>query len=274
MSVNLSSIGISGISAAEAAMAAIESNIANASNPNYSAESVNFQAESSFNGAGAGVQILGTVRAEAPYLTNQINSTQSNVSYSQAYSQMTTLAQQILAPSSGDDLSSAMQNMFNAFTNLSAAPQDPTVRSSAIAALSQFAQTDKSLSSGLSELAANQVSQVGALVTQVNQASSQIAQLNQQITAANAAGNSGAALKDQRDALVNQLAGLVGASADAQGNVSVGGVPLVSGTSALTLAVTGAGPSPALEVTLANGNLPVSAGQIGGTLGGLLLTLA
>ena len=274
MSVNLNSIGLSGISAAEAAMAAIESNLANASNPNYSTESVNLQAAASGNGAGAGVTILGTVRAEAPYLTTQINSTQSSSSYNQEFSQITTLAQQVLAPSSGNDLSSSLQNVFNALTNLSASPQDVTVRSSAIAALSQFAQTDQTLSSGLSAIASNQASQISSLVSQVNQASSQIAQLNQQITAANAAGNSAPALQDQRDALVNQLAGLVGASSDAQGDVTVGGVPLVSGSSALTLATTGSGPTPSLEVTLSNGSLPIDPGQLGGTLGGLLSATA
>jgi flagellar hook-associated protein 1 FlgK len=108
------------------------------------------------------------------------------------------------------------------------------------------------------------------LVSQVNQASSQVAQLNRQITAANAAGNSAPALQDQRDALVTQLAGLIGASSDSQGDVTVGGVPLVTGTSALTLSTTGSGPTPGLEVTLANGNLPIDPGQLGGTLGGLL----
>jgi len=270
MSVNLASIGISGIFAAEAQIAAVESNISNASNPNYSVESVNLQATPSFNGAGAGVQILGTTRAEAPYLDTQINSAQSLESYNQAFSQATTLAQQILAPSSGSDLSSALQNMFNAFTNLSASPQDATVRSAAIASLSQFAQTDQSLSSGLASAANSQLLQVGTLVTQVNQASAQIAQLNQHINASQASGQSGAALEDQRDALVNQLAGLIGANADASGNITVGGVPLVSGSSALTLATTGSGSSIGLEVTLSNGALPIDATQVGGTLGGVL----
>jgi flagellar hook-associated protein 1 len=273
MSVNLNSVALSGISAAEDAMAAIESNIANASNPNYSAESVTMQASPSYNGAGSGVQVLGTVRAEAPYLTSQINSTQSSDSYSQEFSQITTLAQQILAPSSGD-LSSVMQNMFNAFTNLSASPQDATARASAISAVTQFAQTDQSISSGLSSVASNQLSQIQSLVSQVNQASSQIAQLNQQINAANAGGSSAPTLEDQRDTLVNQLAGLVGASADANGNVTVGGVPLVSGTSALTLSTTGSGPTLGLQVTLSNGSLPIDSGQLGGTLGGLLSGVA
>lgn len=274
MSVNLSAIGISGILAAEAQIGAAESNITNASNPNYSAESVNLEASAGYGGAGDGVTVLGTERTSAPYLNVQINSSQSTDSYNQAFSLATTEAQQVLSPSSGDDLSSALQNMFNAFTNLSASPQDPTVRAAAVAAISQFAQTDQSLSSGLGSIADNQLTQVGSLISQVNDATSQIAQLNQQITSAQGNGQSAAALEDQRDALVNQLASLIGASGDAQGNVTVGGVPLVSGTSALTLTSVGSGSSLGLEVELANGSLPINGSQIGGTLGGVLAGVA
>jgi flagellar hook-associated protein 1 len=270
MSVNIQSVGASGIYAAEAEIAAVESNISNASNPNYSVESVNLEASAGYGGAGNGVTVLGTVAAQAPYLTSQINTTQSSDSYNQAFSLATTQAQQALAPSSGNDLSGSLQSMFNAFTNLSAAPQDPTVRSAAIGAVTQFAQTDQGLSSSLSGITSDQLTQVGSLVSQVNDASSQIAQLNQQIGAAQAAGQSGAALEDQRNALVNQLAALIGASGDSQGDVTVGGIPLVSGSSALTLSTVGSGASEGLQVDLANGNLPINASEIGGTLGGVL----
>ena len=119
MSVNLQSIGLSGIAAAEAAMAAIESNITNASNPNYSAESVGFQTEAGPNGGGAGIEVLPTTRASAPMLTEQINGAQATESYDQSFSQVATVAQQIVAPSSGD-LGSTLQDVFNAFTALSA----------------------------------------------------------------------------------------------------------------------------------------------------------
>ncbi len=270
MSVNISAIGISGIYAAEAQIAAAESNITNASNPNYSAESVNLQASAGNGGLADGVEVLGTVNAQAPYLSSEINSTQATDSYNQALSQATTAAQQILAPSSGDDLSSAIQGMFDAFTNLSASPSDSTVGSAAIAALDQFAQIDQNMSSNLASIASGQYSQVSSLVAEVNQASSQVAQLNQQITALQAGGQSRAALLDQRNALVNQLASLVGATSDAQGDVNVGGVPLVFGASALTLSTVGSGDSLGLQVNLLNGILPINVSQLGGTVGGVL----
>lgn len=144
MSVNLQAIGLSGIAAAEAAMAAVESNITNASNPSYSSESVGFQTTMGSNGGGNGVAVLQTTRAEAPMLSQQINSSQNTQSYDQAFSQVTGAAQQILAPASGD-LSSALQNVFNAFTALSAQPQDATTRTAALSAINQFAQTDQNV---------------------------------------------------------------------------------------------------------------------------------
>jgi flagellar hook-associated protein 1 FlgK len=269
VSVNLQSIGLSGIAAAEAAMAAIESNITNASNPNYSAESVGFQTEAGPNGGGAGIEVLPTTRASAPMLTEQINGAQATESYDQSFSQVATVAQQIVAPSSGD-LGSTLQDVFNAFTALSADPQDPTTRTAAISALSNFAQTVQSISSNLYSTALTQLDSVSPLITQINSASTQIAQDNGQIIAAQAGGQSTAALLDQRDAAVGQLASLIGATADSNGNVSVGGVPLVSGTSALTLSTTGSGASIGLSVSLAKGTLPLNVSQVGGQLGGIL----
>jgi len=269
VSVNLQAIGLSGIAAAEAAMAAVESNLTNASNPNYSSESVGFQTTVGANGGGNGVMVLQTVRAEAPMLSQQINGTQNTQSYDQSFAQVTTVAQQAVAPSSGD-LGSTLQNVFNAFTALSAAPQDATTRTTALNAIGQFAQTDQNLSSSLYSTALTQLSGVSPIVSQINAASTQIAQLNGEITATQAAGQSSAPLLDQRDAATNQLASLIGATSDANGNVSVGGVPLVSGTSALTLSTTGSGSAIGLSVSLAKGTLPLSVSQIGGQLGGIM----
>jgi flagellar hook-associated protein 1 len=263
-------IGISGIYAAEALIAAAESNITNASNPSYSSESVNLAAVPSASGGSAGVAVLGTVRSQAPFLNTEINSTQSTQNYDQALSQATTLAQQIIAPASGADLGQALQNLFNAFTNLSSSPQDPTLRTLVVNAASNFAQVSGSMSSSLQATANNELSSLTPLVTQVNQIDTQIAALNGEIVAAQSGGQSGAALMDQRDALVSTLAGLIGATADANGNVTVGGVPLVSGANALTLGMSGVGPATTLQVQLTNGNLQIPLNQVGGTMGGVL----
>lgn len=270
MSVNLLAVGISGVFAAEAEVAATESNISNASNPNYSVESVNLAARADAHGAGAGVDVLQTVRAESPFLNTEINNTQSTQNYNQAFSQVAAIAQQIVSPTSGVDLSQALQNLFNAFTNLSASPQDATARQSVINGAANFAQTAQGVSSSLQTTLNNELSQLPVLVTQVNQTSAQIAHLNGQILSVQADGQSAAALMDQRDGLVGTLAGLIGVTADGQGNVTVGGVPLVSGGTALTLGTTGSGASAGLQVILPKGDLQIQLNQVGGTIGGVL----
>jgi flagellar hook-associated protein 1 FlgK len=271
VSISVSSIALSGIQAAEAGISAVQSNIANASNPDYSVESVNLAARSGLNGAGAGVNVVGTFRAQAPLLSEQINQNQSSLNFNSAFTQVAQVAQNTISPSSGQTLSTALENLFNAFTNLSATPEDPTARGSVISAAGTFAQTARQISSELNTTSSAELAGLNPLVDQVNQASAQIAQLNGEITAAQSSNAGGApALLDQRDALVNQLSGLIGATADANGNVSVGGTPLVSGTTALSLSTTGSGAAVTLQVSLTNGSLQVPTGQLGGTIGGVL----
>jgi len=235
MSVNLNAIGLSGIIAAEAEFAATESNLTNASNPNYSVESVNLATLAGVGGEGAGVSVLGVQRADTPFLDSEINQSNASQSFYSAYSQPLQAAENIIAPGSGTDLGQAVQNLFDSFSNLAASPEDASARSSVLSAAANLSQIAQGTSSGLSQAAAQSAAGIATMVGQVNQDAQQVAQLNGQIIVDQANGGSAAALLDQRDALVNDLAGLIGASADSNGNVSINGTPLVSGTTALTL---------------------------------------
>jgi flagellar hook-associated protein 1 FlgK len=270
MSVDITSIGVSGIAAAEAEIAATEANITNASNPNYSAESVTLAAAPGAQGQSIGVEVLGTQRAQAPFLTGQINDAESSQSFNQAFTQATTLAQNYISPSGGTDLSGYLQDLFDSFSTLAASPTDPSARTAAISAATNFAQASASLSGDLQQTAGAQLAQLSGLVSQVNTIDQQVATLNSQIQTTQAQTGSAAALLDQRDGLVSQLAQLIGASADSSGNVSVNGVPLVSGTNALTLSTTGTGDNVGLQVSLANGALPLEGSQVSGTIGGVI----
>lgn len=268
MSVNLNAIGLSGILAVEAEFAATESNLTNASNPNYSVESVNLATLAGAGGEGAGVSVLGVQRADMPFLDSEINQTNANQSFYSAYSQPLQAAENIVAPGSGTDLGQAVQTLFDSFSNLAASPEDASARSSVLSAAENFSQIAQSTSSDLSQAAEQSVAGIGTMVGQVNQDAQQIAQLNAQIIVEQANGGSAAALLDQRDALVNDLAGLIGASADSNGNVSVNGTPLVSGTTALTLSASGSGASASLQIALPQGTIQLS--QPGGEIGGAL----
>ena len=274
MGINLTGIGLSGINAAEAEFQAIEANIANANNPNYSAESVQLSARVGPDGASIGVDVTRIERAEAPFLTDAMNQAQSTESFNSSFARITQLAQTYLAPASGNDLLKSLQDLFNSFTNLSASPADPNLRSAVLNAAGGFATLSQGLSLQLNRTALNELSGLSALVQQVNDDSRQLASINVQIQRLQAGGGSAAALLDQRDALASDLANLIGARMDAKGNVAIAGVPLVSGNLALPLSVTGSGSNVGLQVALPNGNLQMPAGQLGGLIGGILAAAA
>lgn len=123
-----------------------------------------------------------------------------------------------------------------------------------------------------------------SLVTQVNTTATNIADLNTRILSITNAGGSANELMDQRDLLVTQLSGLVGASTrtneDGTVDVMVAGNALVSGSKANELAVSadspvsfqGAVDGGTVSVVWARNGNP--AGLEGGRVAGLLTTLA
>src|SRR4029077_7223420 len=86
-------------------------------------------------------------------------------------------------------------------------------------------------------------SSLNDVVAQANRAASDLAALNGQIRQNTASGDPANELLDKRDQLVRELGEMVGGGAlptqDGMVNVSVGGVSLVAGTSAMQFDVTG-----------------------------------
>lgn len=123
-----------------------------------------------------------------------------------------------------------------------------------------------------------------SLVTQVNTTAANVADLNTRILAITNAGGSANELMDQRDLLVTQLSGLVGAStrtnADGSIDVVVAGNALVSGGSANALQVAPTSPK-SFQGAVDGGTVSIQwatsghpAGLEGGTVAGLLTVLA
>jgi flagellar hook-associated protein 1 FlgK len=123
-----------------------------------------------------------------------------------------------------------------------------------------------------------------SLVTQVNTTATNIADLNTRILSITNGGGSANELMDQRDLLVTQLSGLVGASTrtndDGTVDVMVAGNALVSGSKANALAVSAGSPASfqdavdggTVSIVWARNDNP--AGLEGGRVAGLLATLA
>ncbi|MGH7905915.1 MAG: FlgK family flagellar hook-associated protein, partial [Candidatus Binataceae bacterium] len=162
------SIGLTGVAAAQEELAITSSNIANASNPNYSAESVSLAAIPSGLGGSAGVEVTGIDRAQVPFLNPQINDAQSGQDSAAAFSQIVQSTESYLAPQSGLDLGGAAQKLLTDFLSLSGSPEDVSLRQGLLTDAQALAQQSQSIDSGMAQLVSNSISGLPSLVAEVN----------------------------------------------------------------------------------------------------------
>jgi flagellar hook-associated protein 1 FlgK len=275
-------ISVSALNAFKNAISVTSNNIANASTPGYSKESVLLtEAIPQANGSatvGSGVAVSGVTRAYNQAATNQLNTSESSLGQLTSLQDYTSQIDNLLG-TTGGGLSTALTSYYSAWSDVA---NNPTSTASRQALLSQAQGVASSLQSTTSQLTALSTDVNTRVVTDVNQINSianSISTLNKQIvvTQGQAGGQAPNELLDQRDQLVTQLAGLVGVttttSDDGALNVFVGkGQPLVleGQVNALTT-VPNQYDASQLDVSSvsANGNV-INSSLTTGDLGGLL----
>ena len=160
---------------------------------------------------GAGV-MTGTIqRVTDQQLSNNLLAQTTTAT---AASTLDTYMQQIQAQlgqvNGGDTLSDALDTFTSAMQQVATTPQDPVAQGSAVNAAQALAQKLNSLSSSIQTLRQNTDSDIANAVNTVNTDLDTIKSLNDQISELNATGQSTAALEDQRDQTINQVAQLIG----------------------------------------------------------------
>lgn len=281
----LTSIGVSGLDAAQFGLTTTGNNIANSGTAGYNRETVGYQeGVGSFAGVGylgTGVQVSGVNRVYSQFLAAQVN--QSQTQYSQLntyYQQVQQIDNMLGSPTAG--LSSSLSNLFAQLQTASSAPGDAATRQTVLGAAQSLATTFQSLSGSLSQLSTSVNGQIGDDVTQVNSYAKQIASLNQAILTAQTSANGAApnALLDQRDQAVASLNQLVQANvvkaSDGSYNVFIGtGQTLVMGQQNFSLKAVPSASDPTQTTIGYQGpsgtTVAVPEGSIaGGALAGLL----
>jgi flagellar hook-associated protein 1 len=269
-------IGISGLNAAQVALSTVSNNIANASTSGYSEESVQ-QVESVTQGnnrytIGSGVDVVAVQRAYSQYLTSALWSSNSSLQNATTSNSLTSTLNSLL--SNSGNLQTSLDNFYSSFSSVANSPGSSSVRQAALGSASSLTSVFNTLGQQLSQQSTEVNQQIGNTVTSINSLSSQIAALNGQIAQAGVGGNPNSLL-DQRDSLVQQLAGLTGVSAatNSNGSISVytsAGETLVSGTQSYALSAGANQYDPtSTDVYDSSGN-DVSSQVSGGTLGALL----
>ena len=204
----LMSIGTRAMSAAYAQLMTSSHNIANANTPGYSRQLAQLAAtEGQFTGSGyfgRGVTVQTVVRAANMFLTQQCATAGSAAAADSARSGLMQQLETVFGIG-GAGLGAAATAVFNAWSDLAAAPSDLSARQSVLARTEEFAALARSNSDRLDALQSNVVQDLHNTVGDVNQMLADVAGLNHSIADAHGNGQAPNDLLDQRDALIAKI---------------------------------------------------------------------
>jgi flagellar hook-associated protein 1 FlgK len=278
---DLLKIGLSALLAQQRALNVTANNIANASTPGYSRQRVELsprQVEQFGNGfIGTGVDASFVRRITDEILIAQRQAAESSFARSDTFSNLAAAIDDLLADSR-IGMNTRFQEFRNAVQDLANDPGTTAARQVLISEGRQLVSMLTSFDARLDEVSHQVDTQLSATVLEINGLGRAIADLNRQALAFGRDGQPPPDIADQRDTLVQQLAGLVRvetvAQTDGTLNVFIGsGQSLVVGTTSAELAVT-AGPfgpeRPEIVLTSNGSSLTITSLLTGGQLGGLL----
>ncbi|MDR3004350.1 MAG: flagellar hook-associated protein FlgK [Acidovorax sp.] len=243
--MSLMNVGVSALTANQAALQTIGHNIANVNTKGYSRQTVALETVAGQNRGsgyiGNGVSVATVMRNYSDLLNKQSNAANAASAADAARSQSLTQMQDVF--SGGDSsLGSAVSNMMNAFADLQTSPSDASARNVVLARMSELASRFRSSSAALEEQDYTTKLQITNDVTQVNSLAVQVATFNTQISRAIASGHSPNDLLDQRDQVIREINQYVKTTQveadDGSLNLFVGGSqPLVLGSTSGQLSV-------------------------------------
>ncbi len=276
--------GVSALLAFQRSLATVSHNISNVNTPGYTRQRTDLSTlPPQFTGAGyigTGVQVTGIERVYDSFLNRQVT---TNTAAESQLSQFHQLASQVdnLLGSQGAGLNASLQSFFSALQDVANTPTSTAVRQTFLSSAQSLVQTFHTLSGQLNSLNDNVNQSLTNNAADITSLAQGIAKLNREIVNAQGAGSGITPndLLDQRGALVNKLAKLVGVTTIQEGNgaldVYIGsGQALVVGLKSATVATANNTTDPShKDLTLSfGGGAPVAiTAQIsGGTVGGML----
>lgn len=259
-------VGLSGLQAQQSALNVVGNNIANVNTPSYSRQRADLSASQALGQGGVyfgtGVSLNDVQGIRNQFLDLQIyRETARESGASDRYAGLNAVAP-TLGDSTSTGVAAQIQALFQGFQNLAAKPEDTSLRTNLIGQAQTLITGMQSQYRMLEDQRNTADLSVKNLVNQVNNLTSQIAELNQTISTEITPGSRNDA-RDQRTALTNQLAQLVGINVNEgshgeyQITLDSGAAALVNGNTSYQLSTS---PDPALD-----GHLRVDS-TMGGTV--------
>ncbi len=283
----------SGLTAAKAALDTTGQNIANVDTEGYVRQRVTQSAVpgtqtpalfSKGSAVGAGVVVTGIARLNDSMLDARVRETTSTSGYWDAASSALSTVESTLNEPGTTGLSASLNDFWGAWQNMANSAGSTSAAGQANVLIAQGQLVATRISAGYTAASnawSDQRSATASAVTTINSTATQIATLNQAILRTKSAGGNPNELMDQRDAALNTLSQLTGATSrqnsDGTIDVLVGGNALVSEVSARSLNLVGAsdmsiaGSAP-VHLQWADSGSPASVD--GGSVAAQLATLA
>jgi flagellar hook-associated protein 1 FlgK len=265
------STAYTGLAASQLGSQVTGHNIANAATPGYNRQDLILTPVPGARGVNADVQ-----RVSDALLAGQIWQEAASLGYHDTRASELERIERALGPIDENSLSSALDQFFASWRELTAAPASTAARAQTLARAESLASRVQAAAADLAASQADADTQVVSLVATSNALSDQVADLNRSIAYAETHGETTYELRDQRDRAVAELAEILGATSfednDGHANVTIaGGVALVQGATARHLETTPDATTGLAHVRLsgsAAGNLDarITSGRMGALL--------
>src|SRR5437660_554941 len=203
------STAMSGLSAAQAGMTVTAGNIANAGTPGYVAKTA-VQVATTGGNAGDGVRIEAINRELDRFVQQQLRTEISGGAYADLRANFFQQLQQTYGqPGSNASFDALFNGLTGAVQALSTSPDSSSARAAVLGSAQALAGQLNSMTAGIQTLRGQAEQGIAADVDLANRALAQIADANRQIAADPASDSAAAALADQRDQAIAQLAKLM-----------------------------------------------------------------
>ncbi len=270
-------IGLSGLNAAQTALDIIGNNVANAATEGYHRQRVELTPSATgrigYVETGAGVDVAGVTRMIDSLLEREIMQQQSTYGQvSQELSVLSSIETALGEFAEVGGLNAMIDSFFDAVRGLGAHPQERVWQNEVISSAEVLTNEFRRLGSLMADLQDQVVLEADNTVDSINALIPQIAELNGKIRNIEIGGEQTNNLRDYRDRLITELAGLVGIETQEREfgvvDVTIGGLPVVVGSVTMFLEG-GMQDNGSLQVSAA-GSLGTSLDIQGGRLGALL----
>ncbi len=272
----MSQIGMSGVRASQTALITTSQNVANVNTPGFSrqrTEQMSLSGSTALS-SGRGVEVTTIRRIADDFINRQLWRSTSEQGINSSRQQYLIALEQLMA-SEGSNISGGLDDFYAALNAATSTPDSTALRQQILNDAGALAQRFNGLSNNIEQQLNGVRGQRASMVTELNGLTGNIADLNKRIAQADATNGDSKALRDQRDSLVQNLAGLadirVGEAADGSFSISLAnGQPLVAGATAATVSlITGANNEQDFKLTFAGTDFSMARDGWGGKLGGL-----